>query len=262
MQSPSNRQYDPGSVETTARLRERPLTLIRQAAGPASAWPGKLARFARVAAGYARPGRLAARLDRLRRLGLVDEIPTTVQIAVGSVDMLRFWISPAAADYYERRGISYAFHQVLRFVDEPASLADPVGFFSTRDGIIGHLMQVVHANPVYDLQLLGMFADGLDQLEAQLAEMLAGTHPRAQAIGAIVEEADYHARLLEFVRAWRKDPTIPPLVRGNVAASDELTALAQTFGSLTGAMRYFRKLPESWTDAIWHVVAVTKFPGT
>ena len=32
-------------------------------------------------------------------------------------------------------------------------------------------MQVVHLNPVYDLQLLQMFPDGLDELEAQVAAM-------------------------------------------------------------------------------------------
>jgi len=33
--------------------------------------------------------------------------------------------------------------------------------------------------------------------------MIAGTHPRARSIGAIIEEPDYHARLLEYVREFR-----------------------------------------------------------
>ena len=82
------------------------------------------------------------------------------QLFAGAIDMLRFWISPASADYYRSIGIDYAFHQVLRFLDEPASLGDPIGLFSTRDAIIGHLMQVVHANPRYDLELLLMH-DGI-----------------------------------------------------------------------------------------------------
>jgi hypothetical protein len=244
-----------------ARLREKPLALIRRSLGGRDAVRGKLARLRAIGGGYLDGETLDARLRQLVASGVIDEIPTRVQLVVGSIDMLRFWISPAAADYYREQGISYGFHQVLRFLDEPASLADPVGFFSTRDGIIGHLMQVVHANPVYDLQLLGMFADGLDQLELQLEQMLAGTHPRAAAIGAIVEEADYHARLLEFVRAWRRDPNIPPLLRGNVEKSERYSAIEKTFGSLTGAMRYFRRLPTTWPAAVRHLVTVREFPG-
>src|SRR5688572_29319224 len=102
----------------------------------------KMARFARVLAAYADVGELDARLSRLERAGLIDRAPSRIQLVVGSIDMLRFWISPASAEYYRALGIDYVFHQVLRFLDEPASLADPVGFFSTKDNVIGHLMQV------------------------------------------------------------------------------------------------------------------------
>src|SRR4029078_2214990 len=127
--------------------------------------------------------------------------------ALGAADMLRFWIVPAAEDYYRRKGIDSRFHELLRFLDDPASLVDPIGLFSTPDTIIGHLMQVVHANPRYDLELLESWENGLEQLESELVQMLAGTHPRAQTIGAIVEEPEYHARLLEYVRAYRRDHT-------------------------------------------------------
>ena len=39
--------------------------------------------------------------------------------------------------------------------------------------------------------------------------MIAGTHPRAAAIGAIVEEADYHERLLDCTRLARGSASIP-----------------------------------------------------
>jgi hypothetical protein len=149
----------------------------------------------------------------------------------------------------------------LRFLEEPASLADPVGFFSTEDGIIGHLMQVVHANPVYDLQLLCMFDRGLDELERQLEQMEAGTHPRAETIAAIVEEPDYHQRLLAFVRAWRVDPSLPPLLRENIADSSAFSEIEQTFGSLTAAMRYFCRLPRTPLEAATHLLTVRTFPS-
>jgi hypothetical protein len=245
--------------DLTMRRKARPLDLLRQAAGSPRAMADKIRRFAAIPAAYADGAELDARLRRLHEIGIVEEIPTRIQLAVGAYDMLRFWISPAAADYYARIGIDYTFHQILRVLDEPASLADPVGFFSTRDGIIGHLMQVVHANPVYDLELLQMFDDGLDALEAQLNEMLAGTHPRAAAIGAIVEEPDYHARLLAFVRAYRNDSSVPPLLRDNIAPGG-FSALERTFGSLRGAMRYFRRMPDDARGAVLHVLTVKEFP--
>ena len=115
--------------------------------------------------------------------------------------MLRFVIEPGARDYYAQQGISFGFHQLLRVLDDPVSMIDPTGFLSERDTIVGHVMQVVHLNPIYDLQLLQMFADGLDELERQVEAMVAGTHPRQRTIGAIVEDPDYHARLLDYVRA-------------------------------------------------------------
>jgi hypothetical protein len=247
-------------VEETARHREGSIALVRRALGPPAGLPGKIARLARALAGYARTHELDRRLARLAEQGQIRAIPSRIQLIVGSADMLRFWISPAAAEYYRDQGIDYGFHQLLRLLEEPASLIDPVGFFTTRDGVIGHLMQVVHANPVYDLQLLEMFDDGLDQLERQIGEVLDGSHPRAGAIGAIVEEPGYHAQLLAFVRAWRKDRNTPPLLRKNVAERVEWRAVERTFGSLTSAMAYFAKLPRDPIGAARHLLTVKEFP--
>ena len=92
-------------------------------------------------------------------------------------------------------------------------MIDPVGLLSDRDTIVGHVMQVVHLNPIFDLQLIQMFDDGLEDFERQVEAMLAGTHPRHRTIAAIVEEPDYHARLLDYVRRFRADPDTAPLVR-------------------------------------------------
>jgi GNAT superfamily N-acetyltransferase len=239
-----------------ARLVARPWTLLRQAAGSPKQMAGKAARLGRVLARYGRWRAIERRLEGLRARGVIDVAPTRVQLAVGAWDMLRFFISPAAAEYYASKGIGFGFHQVLRFLEEPASLADPVGLLSTRDGIIGHLMQVVHANPVYDLELLGMFDDGWDELERQIEAMLAGTHPRAASIGAIVEEPEYHERLLAYVRGWRKDPAAPPLLRTNIVASERFARANRTFGSLRTAMRYFARLPRDPLVAARHALTV------
>jgi hypothetical protein len=185
------------------------------------------------------------RLTALEAAGLVRERPTPLQIAFGGWDMLRFVITPGARDYYAQRGFSFGFHVLLRFLDDPMSLTDPTGLLSDRDTIIGHVLQVVHLNPIYDLQLIQMFPDGLDEFERQVAAMLEGTHPRHRTIGAIVEEPDYHAKLLDYVRRYRRDPDTPPLVRQHqTLRADPLFAAAErTFATLPGFVGYCAKLP-------------------
>jgi len=245
----------------TRRKTAGKLALIADAIGGPADAARKGARLARTLAGFLDRAELDRRLARLEALGIVEKRPTLVQLALGSADMLRFWISPAAADYYEAQGIDYAFHQVLRFFDEPSSLADPVGFFSSRDGIIGHLMQVVHANPRYDLELLCMHERGVEELEAQLVQMIEGTHPRARSIGAIVEEPDYHERLLAYVRAFRADPAATPPLRSNVEGDARFEDVERTFGSLRTSMRYFARLPADLPGALVHVATVKSFPA-
>jgi hypothetical protein len=244
----------------TQRFTASPFSLARQAIGSPRDVAAKLARFSAAARSYADSAELDARLAKLKARGLVDEIPTKVQLAVGGYDMFRFWVAPASAEYYRQRGIHFGFHQVLRILDEPASLLDPVGFFSTRDGIIGHVMQVVHANPLYDLELLQMFDDGLDELERQIEQMLAGTHPRAASIGAIVEEPTYHAGLLAYVKAYRRDASAPPILRSNVASSPVFSKMEKTFGSLRTSMRYFCRMPTTRAAALRHAREVRSFP--
>ncbi len=249
------------SEAKTARLRNSAVVLLARAAGPPWRWPGKTFRLLRAIWKYLYPRVSRAKLARLEKLGLIAEIPTRGQLIVGSYDMLRFWISPAAADYYRSKGLSYTFHQILRFLDEPASLTDPVGVFSTRDAIIGHVLQVVHANPEYDMQLLEMFEDGLEQMESQTEAMISGTHPRAGSIGAIVEEPDYHHRLLEYVRTLRREGSSPPLLRANITEDGPFAEREKLFGSLSGAMRYFCSLPTGFRPGLRHMRKVKSFCG-
>src|SRR5262249_40880804 len=98
-----------------ARLRERPFSLLQRAAGRPAAMRGKLARLGSVV-GRALDGHtLDERLAELERRGVAERRPTKLQLFLGGVDMLRFWIVPAAADYYGKQGIDFRFHQLLRF---------------------------------------------------------------------------------------------------------------------------------------------------
>ncbi|MBK6811136.1 MAG: hypothetical protein IPI43_03705 [Sandaracinaceae bacterium] len=247
-------------MNDVARLTQSPLTLMTQAAGSPAEMAQKLARLAKALRQYAHPVVIDERLARLKRLGYVDELPSRVQLAIGAYDMLRFFIAPAAADYYDSKGINFNFHQLLRFLDDPSSMVDPTGLLSTTDNIIGHLMQVTHANPCYDLQLLDAHEGGLEELEKQVEQMLAGTHPRTRSISAIIEDPAYHGKLLEYVRAFRVARDAQAPIRENVADSDRFKAIARTFGTVPNAMRYFCRLPSDPLAAARHALLTRSFP--
>jgi hypothetical protein len=234
---------------------------LRAALGGPRQIAGKLGRLARTLRLWLAPGEVERRLDALAARGLAPARPTRLQLLFGGVDMLRFMIEPGARDYYRELGISFGFHQLLRVVDDPVSMIDPTGFLSERDTIIGHLMQVTHLNPIYDVQLLQCFPDGLDALEAQLEQMLAGTHPRQGTIGAIVEDPDYHRRLQAWVRAYRADPHAAPPVRPQALRADPHFAAAErTFATLPGYLAYCAALPRD-VGSLWRRLrALERFP--
>lgn len=250
---------------TPATARRRlapPLTLVLEAVGGPRQLGGKLTRLWRTARPWLDPAELERRLTALERRGYLHTRPTRVQLLFGGIDMVRFMIEPAAREYYAAQGIDFAFHQLLRVLDDPVSMIDPTGVFSDRETIIGHLMQVVHLNPVYDLQLLEMFADGLEELERQLEAMTAGTHPRHGTIGAIVEDPGYHARLLDYVRRYRNDRTTPPPIRPQPALRRDphFAAAERTFATLPGFLDYCARLPRS-PGALWaRLRALDRFP--
>jgi len=249
--------------QATPRRTQGALRLVLLAIGGPRELAGKLARIGRTLRLWLDQGELARRMTALEARGFLAGRPGRAQILFGGLDMLRFVVTPAARDYYRQQGISFAFHQLLRVLDDPMSLVDPTGLLSDRDTIVGHVMQVVHLNPIYDLELLQMFPDGLDDLERQVEQMVAGTHPRHRTIGAIVEEADYHARLLDYVRRYRRDPSTPELVRSGQTLRDDpvFAAAERTFARLPRFMAYCRRLPRGPLALARRLFAVRSFPS-
>jgi hypothetical protein len=250
-----------GSQTGTLRQTASAPRLVLQAIGGPREIAGKLARLARTLRLYADRRELRRRFRALEERGLLTERPTRLQLLFGGLDMLRFVIEPASRDYYRQKGISFGFHQLLRVLDDPVSMIDPTGFLSDRDTIIGHVMQVVHLNPVYDLQVIQMFPDGLGELERQVVAMVEGRHPRQRTIAAIIEDPGYHARLLDYVRRFRADPNAAPPVRESTLRSDPAYAAAErTFATLPGFLDYSRKLPTSFRALAARLRRVQEFP--
>lgn len=243
------------------RLTEMPWVLVKRTLGSPKELREKARKLGIALWLYGRTERVEARLRRLVDLGYLEQIPNRTQRMIGAIDMFRFFIVPAAADYYAGKGINFRFHTLLRLLDDPASVIDPTGFNSTRDTIIGHVMQVVHANPHYDFQLLESFEDGMEELERQVEAVLDGSHPRSESIRAIVEDPNYHRRLLEHIRAYNQDKSIDPLLRENVANDPALRQVERTFGTVPGAMRYFSRMPSTLRGGLRHLLRVRSFPA-
>jgi hypothetical protein len=244
------------------RLTAGPWTLVRAALGGPRQIAGKLRRLGRTLRLYFDRNEVDRRLRTLEGKGFIRQRPNRLQIFFGSLDMLRFVIEPASRDYYAQKGISFGFHQLLRVLDDPVSMIDPTGFLSDRDTIVGHVMQVVHLNPVYDLQLIQMFPDGLEDFERQVAAMVDGTHPRRRTIAAIVEDPDYHVRLLDYVRRFRADPGTPPPVRAEqtLRADPHFAAAERTFATLPGFIEYCNRLPSGFAKLLRRYRSERRFP--
>lgn len=237
-------------------------TLIRTAIGGPREIAGKLRRLGRTLRLYLDRAEIDRRLRNLEARGYIRQRPTRMQIFFGGLDMLRFVIEPAARDYYQQKGISFGFHQLLRILDDPVSMIDPTGFLSDRDTIVGHVMQVVHLNPVYDLQLIEMFPDGLEDFERQVQQMVDGTHPRRRTISAIVEDPTYHTRLLDYVRRYRADRSAEPPVRQEqtLRSDPHFAAAEKQFATLPGFIDYCNSLPASTWVLLKRLRSVEKFP--
>ncbi|MCE9577214.1 MAG: hypothetical protein K8W52_28965 [Deltaproteobacteria bacterium] len=244
------------------RLRAGALRLIATAIGGPAQVRGKLRRVIQTAGLYLRKDEIPRRLAVLHDRGYVEHAPTRAQLLFGGLDMVRWVIEPAARDYYQAKGISFGMHTLLRVLDDPVSMIDPTGFLSARDTIIGHVMQVTHLNPIYDLQLLEAFPDGIDELERQVVAVMDGSHPRTRTLAAIVEDPGYHARLLGYVRAFKADRGAPPPVRAEqTLRTDPVFAAAErTFATLPGFLRYCTKLPTGPAALVRRLATVDRFP--
>lgn len=244
----------------TDRLKQNPIRLTIRAIGSPSVIANKNWRLAVTLFNTFYHNAQNKRLRRLQEIGFIETIPSQKQLWFGAYDMLRYFISPGAASYYKTKNINFTFHQVLRFLNDPSGVFDPIGIRVPRDTIICHLLEVVHANPVYDLQLLDQFEDGLEEMEKQTMQMIDGTHSRFSSVTAITEDKNYHSQLLDYVRSYRKDPSVGQMVRASGdARNNPYFLMAECmFGTLPSAFRYFNRLPNDFSSLWKHAVSETK----
>jgi len=213
---------------------------------------GRLGRLLRALSTYFRPNVVRRRLERLKSLGYIDQVPTAWQVLVAGHHQMLGTASDETRVFYEERGIRFGFHTVRRFIDEPASLVDPVGFFSEADAILHHLFQSTHYFPIYDMQLLRMHPDGVAELERQWALLLEGRHPRQARYEALVEDPTYWDRLTWQVPRFLADMNMQ-LEAGryeHVEGQPLLQAAMDQFKDLRGFCAYAARVEATPMDAI------------
>ena len=241
-------------------LRADPVRAIRVAVGDLPAVRAKASRLLRTAQTLVDRDEIERRLARLEARGYLAGRPSVPQLLFGSYDMFRFALIPSSRIRNGLTGQRFWFHQLLRFLEDPASMLDPTGLLSERDTIVGHLMQVQHFDASYDLELLEMFDDGLARLETELVALLAGEHPRAATVRATVEDPRYHADLLAWTREFRALGPAADLAPEPTGPAEFARAEAQ-FGSLRGFLGYCLELPRDPHSLLDRALVVTSMPA-
>ncbi|HEX3697518.1 MAG TPA: hypothetical protein VH374_19245 [Polyangia bacterium] len=197
-----------------------------------------------------RPSLVRRRLERLRGLGHIETVPTTAQLLVAARDQMVLGAAVETKLFYESQGIPWIFHNLRRFLANPATMIDPVGLFSHRDAVIQHVLQTFHRHPVYDLVLLRAFPDGVDQMVQQTEQVLAGTHPHQRALTSLIEDGAYYPRLLRDVKEFRDNPFVPTLgVPTGLVRDPRLMLAMDQFKDLRGYTNYAARLKVGPADA-------------
>jgi hypothetical protein len=201
--------------------------------------------------GYFRPGVVRARLERLRSLGHIVAVPSTAQILVAGRDQMMLGASEETKIFYRSQRIPWYFHNLRRFLADPATMLDPVGLFAPREAIVRHVLQTFHRHPVYDWVLLRGFEQGIEEMQRQIEQIQAGTHPHQRALLSLVEDGSYHARLRKDLEAFLVDPLIAarPIPAGLVDDPYLMLAMDQ-FKDLRGFTDYASRLSATPVTAV------------
>jgi hypothetical protein len=224
----------------------------------------KLAQLVGFFVALFRPTRVRARLERLRELGHIDVVPSLPQLLVAGRDQMIVSASTETKLFYKSQSIPWIFHNVRRFISGPATVLDPVGLFAPRDAIVHHVLQTFHRHPVYDLVLLRAHERGIEEMEKQAEQIVAGTHPHQRALESLIEDGSYHARLVKDIAAFRADPLVPARpVPPHLVGDPHLMLAMDQFKDIRGYTAYASRLHVGLGQALvaWLAVAYDESIG-
>lgn len=224
----------------------------------------KLRQLASLGTAFLRPALVRERLERLRDLGHLEEVPTVPQLLVAGRDQMMVSAVEETKIFYQSQGIPWVFHNLRRFISGPATLLDPVGLFAPADAIIHHVLQTFHRHALYDLVLLRAHEGGVESMALQVRQIADGTHLHQRALTSLMEDGSCHARLLRDVAAFEADPleTPRPIPAGLVSEPDLMIGMDQ-FKDIRGFTRYASRLDVGVAGAVgaWLRVAFDETLG-
>jgi hypothetical protein len=233
------------------------LTLLRDVIGGARQNLDKLWQLASLVTAFFRPRLVRRRLERLRALGHVDAVPTVGQLLVAGRDQMMVGAARETKIFYRAQGIPWIFHNARRFLSGPATMLDPIGFFSPREAIVEHVLQTFHRHPVYDLVLLRAHDGGVEALEREARQVLDGTHPHQRALTSLVEDGSYHARLPADIATFEEATRAPARpIPPDLVDDPELMLAMDQFKDVAGFVRYASRLRVGFADGVRAWLAV------
>ncbi len=176
----------------------------------------KLGRVIRVLQNISDFQLVRQRLQMMADHGVTPEPPPLPKIYAGGLIMLFGVIIPDNRLYCASvgiKGLNFYFHLLLRFIQEPASLMDPIGLFLPDLFVLAHhLLQDTHREIRYDLELTRMFGPQyLTWLRIYLETIIHGKHVERDMYLACYQDADYPEKLLEHIDAYIADGEAAPL---------------------------------------------------
>ena len=169
------------------------------------------------------PERVEAGLERVRRAGIIEDVPNLFQIELGVV---RMWMrvlfrsetvgtshgaSPRKtlrARMLERRGLRFPF--LVR--EQAIAPLDHSGLVSTPERVMKHLLAAHHDRNQfsYDLEMLALEPGRLEALRERAREVVTSDDARARWLKDLTVYEGYHENLLDAVtRAARGDFALP-----------------------------------------------------
>ena len=258
-----------GAPATTASMAERQgatppgwlgrsrLRLLADVIGGLRQNADKVRQLLSLLTAFFRPRLVRRRLERLRALGHVDAVPTIGQLLVAGRDQMMVGAAAETKIFYRAQGIPWIFHNTRRFLAGPATMLDPVGFFSPRDAIVEHVLQTFHRHPLYDLVLLRAHDGGVEEMARQARQIVEGTHPHQRALTSLIEDGSYHARLPADIAAFEAATRAParPIPPGLVDDPQLMLAMDQ-FKDVAGFVRYASRLRVGFFDGLAAWLAV------
>jgi hypothetical protein len=211
----------------------------------------KLVQLAGLMLAFFRPALLRRRLERLLALGHIEVVPGMAQLLVAGRDQMILSATQETKVFYRSQHIPWIFHNVRRFLSGPATMLDPIGLFSPREVIVHHVLQTFHRHPLYDLVLLRAHEGGVERMQEEAAQIVAGTHPHQRALTSLIEDGAYHARLPQEIRTFADNPHLPARSVPAGLLDDPMMMLAmEQFKDIGGYTRYAARLHVGWGQVI------------